>query len=196
MAVQSSSCFSITSGEYLPGGRTLNATKAIVLRYVIRMLNRRAFAISLLGIAAFAKAVPAQSRDQKMDPEIINYKLSMDKIRALDGVFKRLFAEAKSDASLQATFNSSGDNKTLAEMVKMVEGNPKVMAAIKAGGLSAREFCVIPMGVMAAGGAYMIQTQYKKDASSLATAANISFYAANKAEIEKITSGWSQQTDK
>jgi hypothetical protein len=160
------------------------------------MLNRRAFAISLLGVAVLPTAVPAQSQDQKMDPEIINYKLSMDKIRALDGVFKRLFAEAKSDASLRTAFNGSGDDKTLAQMVKMVEGNPKIVAAIKAGGLSAREFCVIPMGVMAAGGAYMIQTQYKKDASSLATAANIAFYAANKAEIEKITSGWSQQSDK
>ena len=175
---------------------TPSRANAIVLRYVIRMLNRRSFAISLLGIAAFRMPVPAQSHDQKMDPEVMNYKLSMDKIRALDGVFKRLFAEAKSDASLRATFNSSGDDKTLAEMVKMVEGNPKIVAAIKAGGLSGREFCVIPMSVMAAGGAYMIQTQYKKDASSLATAANIAFYAANKTEIEKITSGWSQQPEK
>lgn len=160
------------------------------------MLNRRSFALSLIGIAAFTKLAPAQDRDEKMDPDVINYKLRMDKIRAMDGVLKRLFAEAKSDASLRTAFNSSSDPKSLAEMVKKVESNPKVMAAIKAGGLTAREFCLIPMGVMAAGSAYMIQTQFKNDASSLATAENIAFYAANKAEIEKVTSGWSQDSDK
>ena len=128
-----------------------------------------------------------------MDSEVMNFKLSMDKIRAMDAVVKRLFSESKTDAGLRAAFQSSHDQKTLPDMTKAVESNPKLIAIVKAGGLTSREFCIIPMGIMAAGGAYMIQTQYKKDTSSLATPENIAFYAANKAEIEKITNSWTEQ---
>ena len=49
------------------------------------------------------------------------------------------------------------------------------------------------MSVMAAGGAYAIQAQYKKDVSTLASPENVAFYGAHKDEIEKITSSWAQE---
>lgn len=128
-----------------------------------------------------------------MDPEIKNYKLNMDKIKAYDTAVHRLYAAAKAEPGLKDSFSNAGSKKTLNDMVAAVEGNPKMLSVIKSANLSAREFCLIPMGIMGAGGAYMIQTQYKKDASSLATPENIAFYGANKDQIEKITKSWSEQ---
>ena len=162
------------------------------MRYFNEMLITRKLACSLLCLTALAVSAPAQKKDREMDPEIKNYKLSMDKIKAYDGAVHKLFAAAKADPSLAAGFKAAGSKKTLAEMVATVEASPKLMVAVKSAGMSSRDFCLIPMGIMAAGGAYMIQTQYKKDASSLATAENIAFYAANKEEIEKITNSWTE----
>jgi hypothetical protein len=159
------------------------------------MLTRRFFAISLLGATALATVATAQRAERKMDPEVMAYKLSMEKIRAYDGVLKKLYEEVKTDPALRATFSSSGDAKTLNDMVKKIDSNPKMLAAVKAGGMTSREFCLIPMGIMAAGGAYMIQTQYKKDVSNLATPENLAFYGAHKSEIDKITSSWSRPSD-
>ena len=135
----------------------------------------------------------AQRQDRKMDPEIVNYKLSMDKIKAFDGALHKITTAAKADPTLQTAMKGYGDKKTLAEMTSAVESNPKMMAVIKSSGLTAKEFCLVPMGIMAAGGAYMIQTQYKKDVSGLATAENVAFYGAHKDEIEKITNSWSHE---
>jgi hypothetical protein len=137
-----------------------------------------------------AFAVTASAQRGTTDPEIKNYKLSMEKVRAFDSVFHKLMAAAKGTPELKEQLNASHDRKTLNEMVAAIDGIPKAVAVIKAGGLSTREFCLIPLGIMAAGGAYMIQTQYKKDASNLASPENIAFYGANKAEIEKITATW------
>jgi hypothetical protein len=155
------------------------------------MLNKRYFLASFFTLAIFGSTAAAQRQTPKMDPEIMNYKLSMEKVRAMDGVVRKLLAASKTDAGLQSAFQASRDKRTLAEMVSSVESNPKLISAIKAGGLTAQEFCVIPMGIMAAGGAYMVQTQYKKDVSTLATKENVAFYGAHKDEIEKITNAWS-----
>jgi hypothetical protein len=142
-------------------------------------------------VTALVVTASAQKRSQDVDPEIKNYKLSMDKIKSCDVAVHKLLAAGKADPELKTAFKSTTTKKTLNEMVAAVESNPKLMALVKSSGISARDFCLVPMGVMAAGGAYMIQTQYKKDGSSLATAENIAFYAANKDEIEKITNSWS-----
>ena len=145
-------------------------------------------AISLVYLSVLTLTVSAQSRD--MDPDVKSYKLSMEKIKAYDVVAHKLMAVDASDPSFKGTLSQIGTQKTLNGMVGAVEANPKLLAIIKSGNLSAREFCVIPMGVMAAGGAYMIQTQYKKDASNLATPENIAFYEKNKADIDRIASTW------
>lgn len=163
------------------------------MRYRNRMSTIRILT-AFFCLTALAPTASAQSRD--MDPDVKSYKLSMEKIKAYDVVAHKLMALDASDPSFKGTVSQIGTQTTLKGMVGAVESNPKLMAIIKSANLSAREFCVIPMGVMAVGGAYMIQTQYKKDASNLATPENIAFYQKNKADIDRIAKTWAGPSGK
>ena len=147
----------------------------------------------LIILTVFLTATFAQRRE--IDPEIKGYKLTMPKIRAYDVVVHKLYAATKADPALKTSFKTAGTKKTLNDMVAAVESNPKMLTVIQSSGLNAREFCVLPMGIMSAGTAYMIQTQYKKDASNTANADNIAFYGANRDEIEKLTKTWTASDD-
>jgi len=158
------------------------------------MSIKRVLISGLVCLSALAPLAVAQRGD--MDPDIKNFKLSMEKVRAYDGAIHKLFAASAADPSMQDSFKDATSKKTLNDMVATVEHTPKLMGVVKSSGLSTREFCIIPMSLMAAGGAYMIQTEYKKDASSLALPENIAFYGKNKVELEKITNSWNQPRQK
>ena len=143
-----------------------------------------------------ALIVPAFAQKHEMDPDVKNYKLSMERIKAYDSAVHKLYAQSKSNPALKESFKAAGDKKTLNEMIAAVEGNIVMTAVIKSSGLNARDFCLIPMSIMAAGSGYMIQNQYKKDGTTVTTADNIAFYGAHKDEIEKITSTWGDPGEK
>jgi hypothetical protein len=119
------------------------------VRYFIQMLTRRIFASSFC-VAAMVVTASAQ------------------KCIAVH----KMFTAASTDPSLKDAATSANKQKTVNEMVAAVQGNPKLMVIITSSGLSPRELCPVPIGMMAASGAYMIQTEYKKDASNLASADN------------------------
>ncbi len=155
------------------------------------MFTRRQLTGLLLSLTTCTIGAYAQKTERKMDPEILNYKLNMDRIRAYDVLLHKIFKDPASKGDL----SSKSEHETLDDTVRRIEKSP-IFPLIKSGGFSAREFCILPMTLMSAGGAYMIKTQYHKDATNLATPENIAFYEKNKAEIEKLTQSWSQDPDR
>lgn len=142
----------------------------------------------LLCLSIFALTMSAQSHD--MDPDVKNYKLSMEKIKAYDGMMHKVMAAASADPAFGKSISNIGDKKTLNEMVAAVDANPKLVAIVKTSGLTSREFCILPMGIMAAGMADMVQKQYKKDVSTLVTPENLTFYRTNKPQIDAMANTW------
>jgi hypothetical protein len=115
---------------------------------------------ALVCLSALTLTLSAQTND--MDPDVKSYKLTMEKIKAFDGVEHKVMAAANADPAFKSSISTIGQHKSLKEMVAAVDANAKLSAMLKTGGITSHEFCVVPMAVLAAGMADMVQTQYKQ----------------------------------
>jgi hypothetical protein len=135
-------------------------------------------------MSAVAPAGLAQSGAQ--DNGMKNYKLSMEKIKAYDSAMVKMQALLGSDPALQ-----SGMMEAMKKggMMAALENNPKTMAVIKASGISAQEFLLIPSCVQITASVYNSQSQGSA-MGAMASQENLAFYAKNKAEIDRIAKNW------
>ena len=139
-----------------------------------------------------AAAAPTADRDLA---DVTQYKLSMDKIDNYLQAQRNIAAEAASmtpeqRAALEARGkDESNANASIDEMVKRIETEPMMVAAIKDAGLSAREFTVITFSVMQTGmAAAVLKMRPKDNQDSLMRAMqanpdNVKFYNEHEAEI-------------
>lgn len=139
-----------------------------------------------------AAASPATDRDLA---DVTQYKLSMDKIDKYLQAQRNVATKAASltpeqRAALEAKGeNESNPNASIDEMVKRIEAEPMMVAAIKDAGLSAREFTVITFSMMQTGmAAAVLKMRPNDNQDSLIRAMqanpdNVKFYNEHEAEI-------------
>jgi hypothetical protein len=139
---------------------------------------------SLVCLSAVAPAGLAQSGAQ--DNGMKNYKLSMEKIKAYDSATAKMQALFASDPALQSSMmEAMKKGGTMAAL----ENNPKTMAVIKASGISAQEFLIIPSCVQITASVYNSQSQGSV-MGAMVSQENIAFYVKNKAEIDQFVKNW------
>ena len=129
---------------------------------------------SLVCLSAVAPAGLAQSGAQ--DNGMKNYKLSMEKIKAYDSATGKMQALFASDPALQSSMMEAMKK---GGMMAALESNPKTMAVIKASGISAQEFLIIPSCVQITASVYNSQSQGSA-MGAMVSQENIAFYAKNK----------------
>jgi hypothetical protein len=145
---------------------------------------KRILVASLVCLSAVAPAGLAQSGAK--NDEMKNYKLSMDKIKAYDAAMVKMTALFASDPALQSGMM---DAIKKGGMVAALESNQKTMAVIKAAGISAQEFLLIPSCVQITASVYNSHGQ-ESAVGAVVSQENIAFYVKNKAEIDQIVKNW------
>jgi hypothetical protein len=149
-----------------------------------KMSLKHILVASFICLSAVAPAGLAQSGAQ--DPGAKNYKLSMEKIKAYDSATVKLQAVLASDPALQSSMMEALKK---GGMMAALEGNPKLMAVIKASGITAHEFLIIPSCVQITASVYNSQAQGSV-MGAVVSPENLAFYAKNKAEIDRIMKNW------
>jgi D-arabinose 1-dehydrogenase-like Zn-dependent alcohol dehydrogenase len=149
-----------------------------------KMSLKHILVASLICLSAVAPAGLAQSGAP--DPGAKNYKLSMEKIKAYDSATAKLQAVLASDPALQSSMMEALKK---GGMMAALEGNPKLMAVIKASGISAQEFLIIPSCVQITASVYNSQAQGSA-MGAMVSQENIAFYVKNKVEIDQIVKNW------
>jgi hypothetical protein len=145
---------------------------------------------SLVCLSAVAPAGLAQSGAQ--DNGMKNYKLSMEKIKAYDSATGKMQALFASDPALQSSMMEAMKK---GGMMAALETNPKTMAVIKASGLTAQEFLIIPSCVQITASVYNSQAQGSA-MGAMVSQENIAFYARNKVEIDQFVKNWQAKPGK
>jgi len=145
---------------------------------------KRILVASLVCLSAVAPAGLAQSGAKETDQK--NYKLSMEKIKAYDSAMVKMTALFAAAPGLQ---NSMMEGLKKGGMVAALESNQKTMAVIKASGISAQEFLIIPSCVQITASVYNSQSQGTA-MDAMVSQENIAFYVKNKVEIDRIMKGW------
>ena len=148
------------------------------------MSLKRILVASLVCLSAVAPAGLAQSGAP--DNGMKNYKLSMEKIKAYDSAMVKIQALFASDPALQSSMMEAMKK---GGMMAALETNPKTMAVIKASGLTAQEFLIIPSCVQITASVYNSQAQGSA-MGAMVSQENIAFYVKNKAEIDQIVKNW------
>jgi hypothetical protein len=154
------------------------------------MSLKRILVASLVCLSAVAPAGLAQSGAP--DNGMKNYKLSMEKIKAYDSAMVKIQALLASDPALQSSMMEAMKK---GGMMAALETNPKTMAVIKASGISAQEFLIIPSCVQITASVYNSQAQGSV-MGAMVSQENIAFYVKNKAEIDQIMKNWQAKPGK
>src|SRR5581483_9252799 len=128
------------------------------------MINR----LALGAVVLLLGAAPAFAAD--MDPaslkQMHDYVITMPKVQAFETAYQTLMAAAKSDAALNADYQSASTEKTktLADEVAKMGRHPRVYAFFAKQGLSKEDAVILPMALM---GGCMV-AQYPAAAAKLA----------------------------
>lgn len=122
--------------------------------------------------------------------EIRSYRLRMDKVQRFFDANLRLAAAAKGMDSTEGP-DLSDANQSLDDMEAVIARHPQMSAAIRAAGLSPREYAVISLAYLQAAMAGSIAEQQKLDDQAAAkqmqaNADNIRFVREHKAELERM----------
>ena len=117
---------------------------------------------------------------------IHDYVLTMPKLQAYAAATHQM-QSAKNDPALMAEASQLQDDKqSLLDKAKIIETRcPQMNAWLKAHGMTAREFLLTPMTLMAVGLAEVAKQQGGKPPAFISEA-NLKFYEDHKAEIEKL----------
>lgn len=153
-------------------------------------LNRFAAAVLLASTLAFTGlAALGQKKPQKPDPDepaIHDYILTMDRVQLYANAVKEIEAGAKDPAVTAEGKKVQDFNGYNVEKARMIETScPHLNAWIKAHGMTAQEFVILPMTLITAGMAEYGQEQGGK-MPAFVNPANIQFVKDHKAELEKM----------
>jgi D-arabinose 1-dehydrogenase-like Zn-dependent alcohol dehydrogenase len=149
-----------------------------------KMSPKHILVASLICLSALAPAGVAQAGS--LDAEAKNYKLSMEKIKAYDSATVKFNAVLASDPALQSSMMEAMKKGGL---MAALENSPKLLAVLKASGISAHEFMIIPSCVQITASVYNSQAQGSA-MGAMVSQENIAFYVKNKAEIDQIVKSW------
>ncbi|HKQ61002.1 MAG TPA: hypothetical protein VJS92_06910 [Candidatus Polarisedimenticolaceae bacterium] len=147
-------------------------------------------ALLVLAAAAGPAADPAAA-------EVGAYKLTLATLRKADRMHAALAAAVAADPALRARLEPlapgddevEGEARSLDAVVAELESVPELKRALGDAGLTAREYVVFSLALLSAGLAEYALEQGGKlppDAPP-ALAANVAWYKANRAEVERFT---------
>jgi hypothetical protein len=158
----------------------------------------RQYRLSMPKIKQMAAATMAFAREVDKDPAARASKQLDREIEALetkgsltDPQQKQLeLLRAKREALDQADSAKDGDDpdpKTLTDMTKRIEREPRLASAIKAAGLTSREYSLITLSFFQAMFAHMMQKSGAlKDLPKEVPTENVQFVQQNEAELTQI----------
>lgn len=150
------------------------------------------------GAPAASSATGSSKGDADL-ADVTNYRLSMDKIDKYIAAQHNIAAKMKSTtpaerAAIKARSERRSDqNQSLDDIARTIESEPVMNDAVRAAGLSAREFALITISMMqSAMASSVLKTRPKDNRDSLvremkANADNIKFYEEHEAEIARKT---------
>lgn len=153
---------------------------------------------SVMGILTCAvlffpqSAMQAQTAKHSANPPnpdeaaIHDYILTMDKVRNYAAVGKKLQVAASADPVMAAEMKKVEDTDVPnVEKAALIEKSPHTAAFLKANGMIARDFVLIPMTVITAGIALSGQDGKGKP-PAFVNPANIQFVREHRGELEKL----------
>lgn len=121
------------------------------------------------------------------DADVKDYRLTMDKVNRYYDAFREFTIAAGN----RAESDTLEDFESIDALVKEIEQEPKVVAAVRRAGLSVREYVVMSFSLMMAGMANeVLKVQPNANLDSLARemeipAENLRFVREHQAEIER-----------
>jgi hypothetical protein len=117
---------------------------------------------------------------------IHDYILSMEKVSNYATVGKKLQSAASADPVMAAEMKKVEDTDVSnVEKAALIEKSPHTAAFLKANGMTARDFVMIPMTVITAGIGLSAQDA-KGKSPAFVNPANIQFVRDHKSELEKL----------
>jgi hypothetical protein len=153
--------------------------------------------VGLLMSLAFVAPTPlaAQTASTEVDrdmTELRQYRLTMPKIKQMAEATLAFAKEVESDPTLAAKIKSDNDKdpepKTLSDMTRRIDREPRLTAAIKAAGLTSREYSTIVLSYFQTMFAYSLKKQGAiKELPSDILPENIALIQSNEAELTKLT---------
>jgi hypothetical protein len=164
-------------------------------------LALRSAVLSLMLAAPFGiSTAGAQGNGDKDSKAVSAYTLTMPKYKKLMQGMLNIGKAVQKDSALGSAIEDSG-NKSLDQMTAAYNAKPQIRNAIAAAGLTSREFAVGLMSLLQTGMSYGLMKQYKMSADSVHKAtgvstANLEFYRANEAEIDRMTKQMEAQMPK
>lgn len=150
--------------------------------------------VVLLGVAAALVARPAlaQSHDDADTRAFNSYTLTMPKVEAWARASLDIYKAAKAKAAAQGEDAASEDeddeedssNQSLDEMAARINRQPEARRALRAAGLTAREYMLVSLTLMQAMMADQMMRQYPNMERPKINPANLAFVQKNRARLE------------
>lgn len=147
----------------------------------------RLFAVAVLaGALSISPIAVAQAKVTADEQAIHDYQLTMPKLQAYAAATHE-FRNAGNDPALMAEAKQlQNDNDSMLEKIHIIETRcPHMNAWLKGHGMTARDFLLMPMTLMAVGFAEVGKQQGGKMPAFI-TEANLKFYEDHKSDIEKL----------
>lgn len=125
------------------------------------------------------------------DPEVVNYELTMDKVRKVVDVLRAVASDAEATAQLARDFKELSKAKpkpTVPDVSALIERQPVARNAISKAGLTTRDY-LLSSSAMTNAGLYMTLRRQSQNAAPPQTAAqkaNVALLEKNQAEWKKI----------
>lgn len=150
---------------------------------------RRRFAIGLLvaGWISFLPAIAAEMHDPAGEKAMHDYVLTMPKVKAYDAASSAAMAAMKSDPSLKAEADKSGNepDKTFADIKAKFMHHPRLAAFYARQGLTVDDAVLVPLTLMGA----CTVAQYPQIAAKMADTVSpgqIAFCKQNMATLKTL----------
>ena len=145
-----------------------------------------AIAIFAFASLSFAQAKRPANAATPDEAAVHDYTLSMEKVNSYAAVGKKLQEAAGGDPVMAAEMKKVEDTDVSnIEKAALIEKSPHTAAFLKANGMTARDFVLIPMTVLTAGIAVSAQDAKGKP-PAFVNPANIQFVRDHRSELEKL----------
>ena len=124
-------------------------------------------------------------------PEVHNYRITEEKLKAFDRISCRVYSLKRSDPIVKALKQPVPPNAPLGKLVEMLDGTP-LKPLVESNGLTIRDFLIMEMLLKATPAAYNYYATTGKYPGTTVSTENLTFYSQHRTEIEKMVAEWSK----
>ena len=142
--------------------------------------------VSAVGLAPAQISAHSPKGADADKAAIHDFTLTMEKVNRYAAFSKKMQAAAGADPAMAAEMKKIEDTDvSVVEKAGLMEKAPHTAAFLKANGMTAREFVLVPMAVVTAGLATAAQDMKGKP-PAFVNQANVQFVREHKAELRKL----------